>query len=89
MCKKCQVKEIAAAAVNQVEEKIRYAAFEEALSACLLAKSRYKAADNAYSARGETNSPEAKEYQDALDLYKIHCLLLGHASRAYQNGGTA
>jgi hypothetical protein len=96
MCKKCGLP----ASVNMqsltalrrkaiAAEKTRFTAFEEALSACLLAKARYEAADRAYSARGETASPEAAEYQDALDLYKINSLLLEHASRVYQNGGGA
>ena len=87
MCKKCQLKEIAAAAVNQVEKALLYQTFTDALAACLLAKARYMVADSAYSARGETDSPEAKEYRDALDLYKINTLLLAHAAQAYEKGG--
>ena len=89
MCKKCQVKEIATAAVNQVKTEILYQTFKDALTACLLAKARYEAADRAYSARGETDSPEASEYWTSLDLYKINTLLLAHAAQAYEKGGAS
>ena len=94
MCKKCGLpSNVNLASLTAIRQKalqeVRYNTFKNAVAECLLAKARYEAADRAYSARGETDSTEASEYRDALDLYKINTLLLAHAAQAYEKGGAS